>query len=156
MTISRREFVRTTAAAGSALLWGLDDARAQGGRFDLVLKGGRVIDPSLRLDAARDVAISGGRIVALVKPQFEAGRTLVRGGVVRDPAVHRGAIEGVVDAARAADLTAIDVIASPILGPEGNREFPLHIRVGEPTDAESGRAVGLATVIARAVALESA
>ena len=65
MTISRREFVRTTAAAGSALLLGLDDARAQAGRFDLVIKGGRVIDPSLRLDATRDVAIRGGRIVAL-------------------------------------------------------------------------------------------
>jgi 23S rRNA (cytidine1920-2'-O)/16S rRNA (cytidine1409-2'-O)-methyltransferase len=73
---------------------------------------------------------SGSDIVALVKPQFEAGRAQVRGGVVRDPAVHRSTIEGVVAAAAAAGLAALDVIASPILGPEGNREFLLHLRVG--------------------------
>jgi 23S rRNA (cytidine1920-2'-O)/16S rRNA (cytidine1409-2'-O)-methyltransferase len=72
----------------------------------------------------------GGDIVALVKPQFEAGRAQVRGGVVRDPAVHRSTIEGVVMAAATAGLAALDVIASPILGPEGNREFLLHLRVG--------------------------
>ena len=72
----------------------------------------------------------GGDLVALVKPQFEAGRAQVRGGVVRDPAVHRSTIEGVVAAAAAAGLAPIDVIPSPILGPEGNREFLLHLRVG--------------------------
>ena len=88
---------------------------------------------SLRLILA-PVAIAfggtGGDIVALVKPQFEAGRAQVRGGVVRDPAVHRATIEGVVTAAAIAGLAALDVIASPILGPEGNREFLLHLRVG--------------------------
>ena len=72
---------------------------------------------------------AGGDIVALVKPQFEAGRGQVPGGVVRDPAVHRATVEGVVLAARAATLEPRDVIASPILGPEGNREFLLHILV---------------------------
>ena len=72
---------------------------------------------------------SGGDIVALVKPQFEAGRGQVPGGVVRDPAVHRSTIQGVVSAARAAGLEPLDVIASPILGPEGNREFLLRIQV---------------------------
>ncbi|MEW5989746.1 MAG: TlyA family RNA methyltransferase [Chloroflexota bacterium] len=88
----------------------------------------------------------GGDIVALVKPQFEAGRAQVRGGVVRDPAVHRSTVEGVVAAATAAGLGALDVIASPILGPEGNREFLLHLRLGgEP-------ALDLAERIAAAVA----
>ena len=71
----------------------------------------------------------GGDIVALVKPQFEAGRAQVRGGVVRDPAIHSSTIEGVVTAAATAGLAALDVIASPILGPEGNREFLLHLSV---------------------------
>jgi len=72
----------------------------------------------------------GGDIVALVKPQFEAGRAQVRGGVVHDPSIHAATIETVVEAATAAGLGARDVIASPILGPEGNREFLLHLRVG--------------------------
>jgi 23S rRNA (cytidine1920-2'-O)/16S rRNA (cytidine1409-2'-O)-methyltransferase len=81
---------------------------------------------------------SGGDIVALVKPQFEAGRAQVRGGVVRDPAVHRATVEGVVVAAGAAGLAAQGVIPSPILGPEGNREFLLHLRIG------GERSVGIA------------
>ena len=63
------------------------------------------------------------RIVALVKPQFEAGRGRTDHGVVRDPAVHREVLERVIEAARGLDLGAQALIASPILGPEGNREF---------------------------------
>ncbi|TAK02757.1 MAG: TlyA family RNA methyltransferase [Chloroflexota bacterium] len=89
-----------------------------------------------------------GDIVALVKPQFEAGRAQVKGGVVRDPAVHRSTIDAVVAAARDLGLAQVDVIASPILGPEGNREFLLHLRVGSAPvacadlDAHIGAAVG--------------
>jgi 23S rRNA (cytidine1920-2'-O)/16S rRNA (cytidine1409-2'-O)-methyltransferase len=71
----------------------------------------------------------GGHLIPLVKPQFEAGRAEVRDGVVRDPAVHRRVLGDVVEAALAAGLDPVDAIASPILGPEGNREFLLHIRV---------------------------
>ncbi len=63
------------------------------------------------------------RIVALVKPQFEAGRGRTDHGVVRDPAVHREVLERVIDQARGMGLGAQALIASPILGPEGNREF---------------------------------
>ncbi len=63
------------------------------------------------------------RIVALVKPQFEAGRGRTDHGVVRDPAVHREVLERVIDQARGIGLGAQALIASPILGPEGNREF---------------------------------
>ncbi len=76
----------------------------------------------------------GGPIVPLVKPQFEAGRGLVDGGVVRDPAVHLEVLRRVVGRARALGLAARDVIASPILGPEGNREFLLHLVVGGGPD----------------------
>ena len=65
----------------------------------------------------------GSRIVALVKPQFEAGRAEVPRGVVRDPAVHRAVLERVLATARSAGLVPLDVARSPLLGPAGNREF---------------------------------
>lgn len=73
-----------------------------------------------------------GRVVPLVKPQFEAGRGQVKGGVVRDPAIHRDVLGRVVEAAEAVGLGALGVLASPILGPEGNREFLLDLRLGAP------------------------
>jgi 23S rRNA (cytidine1920-2'-O)/16S rRNA (cytidine1409-2'-O)-methyltransferase len=69
-------------------------------------------------------------IVALVKPQFEAGRGRTDRGVVRDPQVHREVLERAVATARAAGLGTRDVIASPLLGPEGNREFLVHLAQG--------------------------
>ena len=69
-------------------------------------------------------------IVALVKPQFEAGRGRTDHGVVRDPAIHREVLEKIVAVAQALGLGARAVIASPILGPEGNREFLLHLQAG--------------------------
>lgn len=65
-----------------------------------------------------------GWIVALVKPQFEAGREQVgKGGVVRDPRVHRAVLERVLTDAKQRGLEIGGCIPSPILGPAGNREF---------------------------------
>jgi len=72
----------------------------------------------------------GGRIVPLVKPQFEAGRGRTDHGVVRDPTIHREVLERVVADAQAIGFGARDVIASPITGPEGNREFLVHLAAG--------------------------
>jgi 23S rRNA (cytidine1920-2'-O)/16S rRNA (cytidine1409-2'-O)-methyltransferase len=69
----------------------------------------------------------GGRIVALVKPQFEAGRGEVPGGVVRDPVVHRAVLERALATARNLGLVPLDVARSPLLGPAGNREFFAHL-----------------------------
>jgi 23S rRNA (cytidine1920-2'-O)/16S rRNA (cytidine1409-2'-O)-methyltransferase len=69
-------------------------------------------------------------IIALVKPQFEAGRAEVKGGVVRDPVVHRSVIGRVAALAADLGLGTRDVIASPIQGPEGNREFLALLRAG--------------------------
>lgn len=67
----------------------------------------------------------------LVKPQFEAGREHVgKGGIVRDPAAHQLAIERVRLCVAQVGGDAIEVIDSPILGTEGNREFLLHSRIG--------------------------
>jgi len=71
-----------------------------------------------------------GRIVALAKPQFEAGRGRTDHGVVRDPAVHREVLARVVAQAQSLALGTRDVIASPILGPQGNREFLVHFARG--------------------------
>jgi 23S rRNA (cytidine1920-2'-O)/16S rRNA (cytidine1409-2'-O)-methyltransferase len=72
----------------------------------------------------------------LVKPQFEAGRDVVPGGVVRDPAVHLAVLERVVRQARALGLGVAGAIASPLLGPQGNREFLLDLWVGPTVRAE--------------------
>jgi len=71
---------------------------------------------------------AGGRqIVILVKPQFEAGRQHIgKGGIVRDPAAHAAAVEKVRQTVLSLGFESIDVIESPILGAEGNREFLLH------------------------------
>jgi 23S rRNA (cytidine1920-2'-O)/16S rRNA (cytidine1409-2'-O)-methyltransferase len=80
----------------------------------------------------------GGDIVPLVKPQFEAGRGEVRDGVVRDAAVHARVLRDVASAALGVGLEPVAVIASPILGPEGNREFLLHLRV-PPAGTDAAR-----------------
>ena len=68
--MNRREFV--TAATGAAIFVRATGAFGAQSSFDLIIKGGRVIDPSVRLDAVRDVAISGGRIAA-VEANITAG-----------------------------------------------------------------------------------
>ena len=69
-------------------------------------------------------------IVALVKPQFEAGRQDVgKGGLVTDPAVHARVVEAVTAAAAEVGLTRAGLIDSPITGAHGNTEFLMHLRL---------------------------
>lgn len=71
----------------------------------------------------------GADIIALVKPQFEAGRTEVgKGGIVRDEAVRARVVDEVTAAANALGLARAGVTPSPIAGMEGNQEFLLHLR----------------------------
>jgi 23S rRNA (cytidine1920-2'-O)/16S rRNA (cytidine1409-2'-O)-methyltransferase len=68
-------------------------------------------------------------LVLLVKPQFEAGRDLVgKGGVVRDPAVHRAVLGHVRDGLATSGVHAIAVTPSPLRGADGNLEFFFHCR----------------------------
>ena len=85
-----------------------------------------------------------GDVVALVKPQFEAGRGRTDHGVIRDPAIHREVLERTVDAATAVGLGTRAVIASPITGPAGNREFLVHLGAG-PGCAEIGERIAEVT-----------
>jgi 23S rRNA (cytidine1920-2'-O)/16S rRNA (cytidine1409-2'-O)-methyltransferase len=69
----------------------------------------------------------GGQIVALIKPQFEAGPDRVgKGGVVRDPAVHRQVLLDITSWAGSQGLVLQGLIRSPITGPAGNIEFLAH------------------------------
>ena len=73
----------------------------------------------------------GGEVVALVKPQFEAGRGEVgRRGVVSDAAVHRRVVQEVRSAADRIGLTPVAEAPSPLAGAGGNREFFVHLRHG--------------------------
>jgi len=80
------------------------------------------LPPALRL------AKPGWEALVLVKPQFEAGREEVgRGGVIRDPDVHRRVLHDVAEAALAWPAQPLGVVDSGLPGPKGNREFFLHL-----------------------------
>ena len=73
----------------------------------------------------------GGEIIALIKPQFEAGREKVgKGGVVRDPQVHRAVLRKILGWAVDHGLAVRGLIPSPIKGPAGNVEFLVHLSRG--------------------------
>ena len=82
----------------------------------------------------------GADIVALVKPQFEAGRDDVgKGGIVSDPAVHEAVIANVAMDAQSASLVRCGLTPSPITGATGNQEFLMHLRQANATAGDSGR-----------------
>ena len=89
------------------------------------------ISLKLILPALRPLMKEDGRIAALVKPQFEAGREKVgKKGVVRDPAVHLEVLEQFLNHAREADFSVKGITFSPIRGPEGNIEYLGFLSVG--------------------------
>ncbi len=104
-----------------------DDAFAR--PFDLIVIDASFISLRTILTRAAAYLAPAGRIVALVKPQFEAGRErLGRGGVVREPAVHRAVLREIRDAAGELGLPVAELMSSPLLGPAGNREFFVELR----------------------------
>ncbi len=89
-----------------------------------------LLPPVVRAIRAGLDASSPIEAVVLIKPQFEAGREHIgKGGIVRDPAAHRLAIERVTTCMDSFGAAPIEVIDSPILGTEGNREFLMHTRL---------------------------
>jgi 23S rRNA (cytidine1920-2'-O)/16S rRNA (cytidine1409-2'-O)-methyltransferase len=91
---------------------------------DLIVCDASFISLAKVLDTALNFAKPGGRLVALIKPQFEAERDEIgKGGVVRDPLVHERVCATVVDWLRGRGWAVIGVTPSPITGPEGNVEF---------------------------------
>jgi len=96
------------------------DARA----FDLITVDVAFISLRHIFPVLPPLLAADGRIVALVKPQFEAGRDEVgKGGVVRDPAVHQRVLDATAASALQVGLEPLASIPSPIEGAQGNREF---------------------------------
>jgi 23S rRNA (cytidine1920-2'-O)/16S rRNA (cytidine1409-2'-O)-methyltransferase len=95
------------------------------------------------LPAVLELAVPGWEALVLVKPQFEASRSEVAKGVVRDPEVHRKVLESVIEAALQWDAVTAGVVDSGLPGPKGNREFFVHLqhRPGEPHPDDSDRLV---------------
>ena len=92
--------------------------------IDLIVCDASFIGLAKVLDTALGFARPGGRLIALIKPQFEAERAEIgKGGVVRDPAVHERVCAAAVDWLGARGWQVEGVTPSPITGPEGNVEF---------------------------------
>lgn len=96
---------------------------------DVIVCDASFISLSKVLEAPLKLAKPGGCLVALVKPQFEAGRAEVgKGGVVRDPAVHERICAAAKAWVESQGWTVLGIEQSPITGPEGNVEFLLGAR----------------------------
>jgi dihydroorotase len=166
--LTRREFLNSALLAAAALP---SAARAQRNAFDLLIKGGRVIDPSLRLDAMRDVAIAGGRIAA-VEPEIAAASAAVldaRGKLVvpglidihthaaRDmegPALClRDGVTGFIDAGSAGADNVDAVVAITKAAPQPGRAL-LNIGRGGILPEGDAKDLALADVAAARAAIE--
>lgn len=84
------------------------------------------------LPAVHKIVKEDGFVIALIKPQFEAGKENVgKKGVVRDAKVHESVINNVIDFAKAEGFGIAGLDFSPIKGPEGNIEYLLHLTLGD-------------------------
>ncbi|MBE0417347.1 MAG: TlyA family RNA methyltransferase [Coriobacteriia bacterium] len=115
------------------------------GPFDVVVVDVSFISLAKVLPHIVPLLAEGGDLVALVKPQFEAGKGRVgKKGVVRDPAVHEDVLRSAMHAVGEHGLVVRDLTWSPLRGPEGNIEFWLwaarggDIAAADPADVVSG------------------
>jgi 23S rRNA (cytidine1920-2'-O)/16S rRNA (cytidine1409-2'-O)-methyltransferase len=101
--------------------------------IDLITCDASFIGLATVLPAPLALAAEQAGLVALIKPQFEAGPSEVgKGGVVRDPAVHRAVCDRVTAwVGTQADWRVVGIVESPVQGPAGNREFLLYARRGK-------------------------
>jgi 23S rRNA (cytidine1920-2'-O)/16S rRNA (cytidine1409-2'-O)-methyltransferase len=126
------------------------DLATVGEPVDLVTADLSFISLGIVADALLAVLRPGGDVVALVKPQFEAGREAVaRGrGVVRDPAVWAEVLDDVTSAFEERRATIMGLMVSPITGADGNVEFLLHARLGAVPEADRHALVAAALAAA--------
>ena len=115
---------------------------------ELVVADVSFISLRLALPPALALARPGWEAVVLVKPQFEAGRTEVKGGVVRDVDVRRRVVRNVAEAALQWKAETVGVVDSGLPGPKGNREVFIHLvhrerpHILDDIDARIAAAVG--------------
>ena len=92
--------------------------------FDLIVMDVSFISVTKILPALPSLLKEAGKIITLIKPQFEVGRGEVgKGGIVRDPEKHARTVYEINEYAKEIGLKVLDLIDSPILGAEGNKEF---------------------------------
>ncbi|MGW9270740.1 TlyA family rRNA (cytidine-2'-O)-methyltransferase [Microbacterium sp. NPDC055599] len=108
----------------------LADATGEPAPPDLIVGDLSFISLELVLPAIAAVAAPGADVLLLVKPQFEVGRTAVRGGLVTDPATRADAVARVVWSAWDAGFGMLGILPSPILGTHGNAEYLVHLAPG--------------------------
>lgn len=97
---------------------------------DLIVVDVSFISLKAVLPATLALAPAPAQLVALIKPQFEAGRHAIKRGIVRDPEIHAAVCNDVTATVESLGWHSIDVIPSPVLGGDGNREFLLGAACG--------------------------
>ena len=108
-------------------------------RVDIVAIDVAFISLTYILPAVPGVLAAGADVVALVKPQFEAGRSEVgKGGIVSDPAVHDAVVARVTAEAERLGFVRCGLTPSPITGATGNREFLIHLRLRHAAETQVG------------------
>ena len=99
------------------------------GKVDFISIDVSFISLKLVLPVAKKLLKDNGSIVALIKPQFEAGREKVgKNGVIRDPKVHKEVVRSVLDFIQREEIGITHLSYSPIKGPKGNMEFLAYLR----------------------------
>jgi 23S rRNA (cytidine1920-2'-O)/16S rRNA (cytidine1409-2'-O)-methyltransferase len=122
---------------------------------DLVVIDVSFISLGLILPVAARLLREGGRAIALIKPQFEAGRAEVgKGGVVRSAAVRREVLERVLAQAQSVGFTVEGLTASPLVGPAGNVEFLVDLCPGGESAGSERLDSWIATAMTEAEAVE--
>ena len=95
-----------------------------GARVDLAVMDVSFISATYILPQIPAILSEEGKMICLIKPQFEVGRAMLgKGGIVKDPAAHEAAILRVLNCATECGLSLCGLIVSPIAGGDGNREF---------------------------------
>ena len=103
-----------------------------GGVVDVIVMDVSFISATYIIPRFSDLLGEQGEAVCLIKPQFEVGKTMLgKGGIVKDPAAHRFAIDRVLASGREHGLCPAGLISSPIKGGDGNREFLVHFKKGD-------------------------
>ncbi len=102
-----------------------------GAAVDLIVMDVSFISATYIIPRFSALLKAGGEAVCLIKPQFEVGRSMIgKGGLVKDAAAHRYAIDRVLHCATEHGLIPIGLMSSPIRGGDGNREFLVHLQFG--------------------------
>ncbi|MBN7792088.1 TlyA family RNA methyltransferase [Microbacterium sp. 2216-1] len=112
----------------------LAEATGEPTRPDLIVGDLSFISLALVLPAVAETAGAHADILLLIKPQFEVGRTAVKGGLVTSAAARVDAVERTLWSAHDAGLGTLGILPSPILGTHGNAEYLVHLAPGRGTD----------------------